>query len=68
MFEKVGTLQICRSQLAGDGDFTGAIAGKPAPTGGGGMFGIWASRKICRSQLAGDSDFADAIAGKPIAC
>ncbi|MGX1084079.1 hypothetical protein AB7M25_000645 [Pseudomonas sp. AP3_22 TE3818] len=24
----------CRSQLAGDSDFKGAIAGKPAPTGG----------------------------------
>ncbi|MCP1517831.1 hypothetical protein J2Y74_002141 [Pseudomonas migulae] len=36
------------ARLAGDGDFTDAFAGKPAPTDWG-MFGIGDSRQTCRS-------------------
>ena len=43
-----GPAQPCRSRLAGDGDFTDAFAGKPAPTDCG-MSGMAGSRKTCRS-------------------
>jgi hypothetical protein len=52
------------ARLAGDGDFRGAIASKPAPTDRG-VRGIWVDAKPVGARLAGDGDFTGAIASEP---
>jgi len=51
--------------LAGDGDFVGAIASKPAPTRIMGCSGFGDDTKPVGARLAGDGDCMGAIAGKP---
>jgi hypothetical protein len=50
--------------LAGDGDFMGTIASKPAPTVRG-VVGNWVDAKPVGARLAGDGDFMGSIASKP---